>query len=231
MNFLKQRLGSRRATLRLAALLLVITMSIVASKIAEDHFVENIRKDCGSLFADRLMPATTLFHLSDAIYQKRDVLVALLRDKSGASSKPSLYRLGQHDATIEHHIKTIEKTYLVDDESRLLRELRSSLRSYASIEEKLLSRREKGEVIEAALEIQPAFDELRAELLHLTKVQESVGQELTSETLASATSVSTLLYFQLGVAFALGLLASALAMSLRPPSQEPTAVHTRGQMH
>lgn len=231
MKFIEQGLGSRRATLRLAALLLVITMSIVASKLAEDHFVENLRKDCSSLFADRLMPATTLFHLSDAIYQKRDVLVALLQDKSGATSKARLYQLGQKDADIEHHITTIEKTFLVDDESRLLRELRASLQGYASIERKLLLRHEKGETIEGAVEIQAAFDELRAELLKLTKVQESVGQELKSETLASATSVSTLLYFQLGIAFALGLLASALAMSLRPPSPEPAVPSARGKMH
>jgi hypothetical protein len=68
-------------------------------------------------------------------------------------------------------------------------------------------------------------------MLHLTKVQESVGQELKSETLASATSVSTLLYFQLGIAFALGLLASALAMSLRPPRKEGPSPGARGVMH
>lgn len=231
MNFLKERLGSRGATIRLAALLLVITMSIVASKIAEDHFVESLQEDCSSLFADRLMPATTLFHLSDAIHQKRNVLTQILRQEPGAASKASLYQLGQFDATIENHITTIEKTFLVDDETRLLRELRASLQSYAAIERKLLVRHEKGEAVEGAALLQPAFDELRAELLNLTKVQESVGQELKSETLASATSVTTLLYFQLGVAFALGLLASALAMSMRPPSQEPAAKVERGAMH
>lgn len=231
MDFVKQRLGSRRATLRLAGLLLVITLSIVASKLAEDHFVENLRKDCSSLFADRLMPATTLFHLSDAIYQKRDVLVAHLRDKPGAASQANLYRLGQQDAVIEHHIKTIEKTFLVNDETRLLRELRTSLRSYATIEEGLLRRHERGESTDGRAEIQPAFDELRAELLNLTKVQEAVGQELRRGTLESATSVTTLLYFQLGVAFALGLLASALAMSLRPQAPPPASPSARGQMH
>lgn len=231
MNFWKQRLGSRQATFRLAALLLVITLSIVASKLAEDHFVESLRKDCSSLFSDRLMPATTLFHLSDAIYQKRDVLLHILRDKSSSASKESLYRLGQHDATIEHHIATIEKTFLVDDETRLLRELRASRQRYAQIESSLLVRHEKGESVEDTAEIRAAFDELRAELLHLTRVQESVGQELKSETLASATSVTTLLYFQLGIAFALGLLASALAMSLRPPGQGRRSPSARRAMH
>ncbi len=231
MKFLEQRLGSRHATLRLAALLLVITMSIVTSKIAEDHFVESLRENCSSLFSDRLIPATTLFHLSDAIHQKRDVLIELLREESGAASKARLYRLGQHDATIEHHIAAIEKTFLVDDESRLLRKLRASLKSYALIESRLLARHEKGEATQGDSEIQAAFDELRAELLNLTKVQESVGQQLKSETLASATSVTTLLYFQLGVAFALGLLASALAMSLRPPIQETPLPSARGKMH
>lgn len=231
MDFLKQRLGSRRATLRLAALLLVITMSIVASKLAEDHFVENLRKDCSSLFADRLMPATTLFHLSDAIYQKREVLITHLQDEPGANSKEHLYRLGQQDAVIEQHIKTIEQTFLVNDETRLLRELRTSLQNYATIEARLLRRHEKGEEADGRAEIQPAFDELRGELLNLTKVQEAVGLELRRDTLESATSVTTLLYFQLGVAFALGLLASALAMSLRPRGPTPTASSVRGQMH
>ncbi len=215
MKFFEQRLGSRGATLRLAALLLVITSSIVASKIGEDYFVGSLRSDCSSLFSDRLVPATTLFHLSDAVYRKRDDLMQHLTQTSTAAQKNIHYRLGQHDATIEHHIATIEKTYLVADESRWLRKLRDSLDDYSKIESNLLTQRENGARITESAELSAAFDELRTELLSLTRVQESVGQELKSDSLASASHLTTLLYFQLGVAFALGTLASGLAMSLR----------------
>lgn len=226
----EQRLGSRRGTIRLAALLLVITLSIVASKVGEDYFIKALRQDCDSLFADRLVPATTLFLLSDAVHQRRDVLVELLHGPSGGDVAAAQHRLGEHEAAIENHIGAIEATYLVDDESRLLRELRASLRAYEELESSLVSRYGKGERLDASVELRAAFDELRQELHNLTKVQQMVGQELRSESLASATSVTALLYLQLGVAFALGILASGLAMSLRtrgPDSIPPQ----KGAMH
>lgn len=229
MKFVEQ-LGSRGATLRLAALLLIITVSIVASKLWEEHYVESLRKDCSSLFSDRLIPATTLFHLNDALYQKRDILTRYLQGKSGASEETTHFRLGQHDTAIKSHIGAIEKTYLVDDESRLLRELRASYESYTQVEQTLLARHKRNEHVEGSPPLQAAFDEVRAELLDLTKVQQAVGQELKMDSLASATNVTTLLYFQLGIAFALGLLASALAMSMRPRVQE-SLPPTKGNLH
>jgi hypothetical protein len=228
MSFIEQRLGSPGARLRLAALLLVITLSIVASKMGEDHFVQSLRKDCSSLFTDRLIPATTLFHLSDAVYQRREALLHHLRSDSNVAPPNIQYRLGQHNAKIEHHIETIEKTFLVADESRLLKKLRGSLEQYSQVESALLARHDSGTRLGESAELHGAFEELRAELLNLTQVQEAVGEELKTESLASATHLTTLLYFQLGVAFALGILASGLATSLRtrntdslPPPQGP----------
>jgi hypothetical protein len=222
MNFVEQRWGNRGAVVRLAALLLVIALSIVASKIGEGHFIQTLRKDCHSLFADRLMPATTLFELSDAIYQKRDVLITHLRQ--GPDGNEDLqYRLGAHDADIEQHIAAIEKTYLVADEVRLLQQLRASLKNYASVEGKLIAQRKAGQHTDRLEELSQAFDELRQELLNLTRVQESVGQQLKSDSLSSAGQVTTLLYFQLGIAFALGIVASGLAMSLRPQQSRSIA--------
>lgn len=231
MKFFEQRLGSRGATLRLAALLLVITCSILASKIGEDYFVRSLRSDCSSLFSDRLVPATTLFHLSDAVYRKRDDLMQHLAQRSGPEQKNIQYRLGQHDATIEHHIATIEKTYLVADESRWLRKLRDSLDDYSRIEKNLLTQQENGTPLTSTTELAVAFDELRTELSSLTQVQESVGQELKSDSLASASHLTTLLYFQLGVAFALGTLASGLAMSFRSRSGESIPPPPAGPVH
>lgn len=214
MNFFEQRWGNRGAAVRLAALLLVIALSIVASKMGEDHFIQTLRKDCNSLFADRLVPATTLFELSDAIYQKRDALIAHLRRKP--SDDDLKYQLGAYDASIEHHIVAIEKTYLVADEMRLLQQLRQSLKSYAQVESKLIAQRKAGQDVDNLADLSHAFDELRQELLKLTRVQQTEGQQLKSDSLSSAGQVTTLLHLQLGIAFALGIVASGLAMSLRP---------------
>jgi hypothetical protein len=225
----EHRLGSRGAKFRLAALLLVITTSIVAGKIGEEHFVESLRRDCDSLFADRLIPATTLFHLNDAIHLRRDLLVRHLRDEAPGAGKDAHYHLGQHEAAIDHHIAAIEKTYLVEDEVRLLRELRASQRRYTEAESRLLNRHKNGERVDGNAEIQSVFDELRAKLMELTKVQESVGKELKLDSLTSAANVTTLLHFQLGVAFVLGLLASGLAMGLRPRARQESV--QKKQLH
>lgn len=225
MKFFQQRLGTPGSTLRLAALLLVITFSLLASKLAEDHFVEDLREDCTSLFNDRLIPATTLFHLSDAVYRNRDALLQHLREPSADAAKSVDYVLGQQDAVIEHHIDTIERTYLVEAETQWLRKLRDSLLGYSKLERDLLSRQAAGVRVDGTPELDAAFDELRTELQNLTRVQQVVGQELKSDSLASATNLTTLLYFQLGIAFALGSLASGLAMSLRVPPQPPAPGH------
>ncbi len=53
-------------------------------------------------------------------------------------------------------------------------------------------------------------------LLALTDLQKQVGAELRAESTASASSMNSLLYFQLGIAFVLGLISSGLAVGLRP---------------
>jgi len=228
MNFFEQRWGNRGAAIRLAALLLVIASSIVASKIGEEYFIRTLRKDCNSLFADRLVPATTLFELSDAIYRKRDALIEHLR-KTPSGDEDLQYRLGAHDVIIEHHTNAIEKTYLVADETRLLQQLHGSLDRYAQFERELIARRKAGQEVGDLADLTKAFDELRRELLELTRVQEAEGQQLKTDSLSSAGQLTTLLHLQLGIAFALGIVASGLAMSLRPRAK--SAAPRANQLH
>jgi len=207
---------------RLAGLLLVMTVAILASKVLEERYIDSLREDCASLFRDRLIPATTLFHLSDDIHRKRHILVRHLSSGvdeghgSAGHDRPTEYTMGRRDASIGRLVVAIENTYLVDEESRLLEALKTTLARYRELERDLLERHRRGEAVAYGGEIQAAFDEVRQELLGLTEVQEDVGQQLDRSSFANATHVSTLLYFQLGVAFVLGLLASALAMSLGP---------------
>lgn len=132
-NFLKQLLGDRAAAARLAIVLMAMVMTILAGKIWEDTYLESLRDDCGFLFRDRLIPAATLFHLSDQVHTKRETLEEFLSGQSDETPPRVDYRLGQHDAAIMGAIEQIEKTYLVDEESRLLGEFpREVRRLYAA---------------------------------------------------------------------------------------------------
>lgn len=214
-KFFEKLSGNQGAALRLATLLLVITLSILASKLWEEYYVESLQNDCASLFSDRLIPATALYHLNDTIHQDRGALKELLHGAQ-PSRELAQYSSGQRDAAIEHQVTAIEATFLVEEEKRLLRELRVALERYAALKKQLLQRHEAGERVSYGQDIQAAFDLVHTELSDLVQVQQTVGQKLKSDTLISAANLSTLLYFQLGVAFSLGIIASGLAMALRP---------------
>lgn len=216
LKFLRPLLGDRAAAARLAIVLIVMVVTILAGKLWEDVYVENLRKDCGSLFRDRLIPAATLFHLSDQIHTKRATLEEFLGGQLDESAQKVDYHLGRHDAAILRAIEEIEKTYLVDEESRLLGELRKNFADYTRLEAALLKRHRQGEKVSYGPEMRAAFALVRDELLGLIKVQEEVGQQLNHDSIASATHVTSLLHIQLGVTFILGLIASAIAMNLAP---------------
>jgi|GEM_PF-1798577 len=218
---LKSLLGNRPAAVRLAIVLLIMVATILAGKQWEDVHVESLRKECGSLFRDRLIPAATLFHLNDRFYSKRATFEGFLAGQVEEPHKTIDYRLGQHDTAIIAAIEEIEKTYLVDEESRRLSELRARLADYSQLEAERLALHRKGENVNYDLPMRKAFGLVHDELLGLIKVQEEVGQQLNHDAIASAAQVTALLHLQLSITFLLGLIASALALGLtptRPPS-------------
>lgn len=205
--------------------------TILAGKFWEDAYVANLKRDCGSLFEDRLMPATMLYRLGDQVHNKREELEEYLHGDE-IPNEPSLdYRIGKHDAAIESLIDDIEHTYLVDEESKLLVELREAISTYDKKERALIARHRAGEKVRYDREMRAAFSRIRSELTALTEVQEKVGKKLNKDSVASAAHVTSLLYFQLGITFVLGLLASGLAISLEgqtassPPEKRDPNLH------
>ena len=220
--------GPKGSRFRLAVVLLLMFATILGGKFWEDIYVENLRFDCGSLYRDRLMPAVMLFRLGDQIHNKREALEEYLHGDVG-TDEPSLdYRLGQSDAAIREQINQIKRTFMVDEESRRIAQLEEALLSYNKKEAELIRRHRGGDDVAYGAEMREAFSVIRAELVGLTQVQEDVGQELNEDSLATASHVTALLYFQLGVTFILGLLASGLALSLEAHTVPGAAPRDKG---
>ncbi len=220
-HFLKQTLFDRTAAARLAIVLTVMVVTILTGKFWEDTYVKNLRDDSGSLFRDRLIPAATLFHLIDQVHSKRETLEEFLGGEMDESQHTVEYRLGLHDAAIMGAIEAIEETYLVDEESRRLEELRANFAAYVRLESELRQRHRDGAKSSYGPEMRAAFSLVRNELLGLIKVQEEVGQQLNHDSIASASRVTLLLHLQIAVTFILGIIASALAMNLAPTRPTP----------
>ena len=213
-----RRDGSAAGRFRLAVVLLMMCAALVGGKLLEESMVERLGRDCGSLFADRLIPATMLFHLSDQMHLKQRVLQRYLEGDAEVDAGKVRYELGQHDARLAMITEQFLKTYLVGDESRHLQDFRKALAAYQAAERRLLERKAAGEDVHYGAEMRAAFDVVRASLLSLTELQQTVGEDLQDDAVASASGIRSMLYLQLGIAFVLGLLASGLAMSLRTPT-------------
>lgn len=218
----RQRRGTH---LRLAALLLALACAIVVGKLFEESLIERLRYDCTSLFDDRLVPAMTLFHLADQMHLKHRLLSDYLDAAPGADAKQLYYEMGRHDAELARLTEKIQQTYLVEDESALLQDFRDAVAEYQRHERSWIEAKGTGDDAARRGQLEEAYARVRRSLLDLTQVQERVGSKLREESTASATSITSLLYLQLGVAFVLGLISSGLAMSLarREPSPGPTS--------
>jgi len=208
---------------RLAVVLLTMFCVVIAGKLLEDSLIERLRHDCASLFDDRLVPATTLFHLGDQMYLKRHLLQDYLDEAPGVDVKKIHYEMGQHDARLEGLIEQFQQTYLVEEESQLLQDFRKTLAEYQELEQSLIESKDDDVASRAAL--LEGFVKVRQTLLKLTEVQQRVGSQLRAESAANMSHMTSLLYLQLGIAFVLGLISSGLAMSLsrrpRRPGPEP----------
>src|SRR5690606_33177471 len=127
---------------------------------------------CASMHDDRLVPATSLFHLSDQVRTRRLVLEEHLLGHGELDLAQVHYELGRLDGGIAASLAEIDRTYLVDDESQLLHEFRVQLVQYTRLEQALLAELAAGRDASYDDTIRKAFEDLRAELIALTDIQE-----------------------------------------------------------
>lgn len=199
----------------LAMLLGTIVLLILGSMLWERQYLGVMKQSSASMYDDRLMPAASLFRLSDRLHTRRLVLEEHLAGYGDLTTAEVHRELGRLDAEISAAIAEIERTYLVDAESELLRALKAHIAHYSELEKELLREAAAGRHVTYGGAIRESFDDLRAELTGLTEIQEKVGRDLNRESFTAAGSATLLTHFQLGAGFILGLIAYALALNLR----------------
>jgi hypothetical protein len=209
-----ETLAERLRRQRLAMMLGAFVLLILGSVVWERSYVREIEDSCTSMYDDRLIPATSLFHLGDQVYARRLVLEEHLLGHGELDLAQVHYELGRLDGGIAATIAEIERTHLVEDESQLLGEFRAQLVRYTSFEQALLAELAAGHEVSYDGEIRQAFGDLRTELIALTNIQESVGEDLNKRAFTAAAGASMLTHFQLGAGLIIGLFASALALGL-----------------
>jgi hypothetical protein len=179
----------------LGALLLLL----LANKRWEQNNIESLEKSFSSIHDDRLIPATYVFKLTDHLYKKRLLWGDAERPGQGEALRADLRR---HDEAMESLLRRFEATYLVDAESRALKDLKASLSAGQKLEERWASGASKD--LHAAMTAE--FDQALRQLNLLSQIQTHVGEDLKRDSKSVLGSASIAYTMDISLLLIVGLL-------------------------
>ncbi len=162
-----------------AVLLAVICTAVLINMLWERNSISDINTSFSSIYKDRLLPATYVFHLTDHLYQKRLILDRYLDPRDEPMLAADQRAISEHDAAIDTLLEDFEATYLVEREGQLLHDFQRELRSYNALEQQLLLSYERKQPTKVSREaLEEVFVKARVELTQLSQIQIDVGKKL-----------------------------------------------------
>lgn len=174
-----------------------------------------------SIYADRLLPATYIFQLTDHLYRKRLILEHQLHHHDTLEAKEAQRQVMIHNKAMDTLIADFEATYLVKAEGQLLSTFKKQLKDYNRLEKGLLEAAQLQQPSEKdRTSLNALFDVTRNELTQLSQLQIDVGRAMRDDSLRllASTKVLTMLEAALIVIIALVIQALVFASrSVAPP--------------
>lgn len=185
-----------------ALLLMLVVGIILGSSFLEKRLFTDMNTSVSSIYKDRLIPATELFHINDLMYSKRLILEKYLGQPAAGNTKQVAQELAAHNAQINAIIKQFETTYLVDEESRSFGEFKVKMQRYNALEKKLLAASGNTTALAASKpekEIAGVFKDIHQELVLLSNIQTKIGHELLNGSEAIKGSANLLSNLQIAL--------------------------------
>tara|TARA_R110000850_G_scaffold59701_2_gene137730 strand:+ start:410 stop:1069 length:660 start_codon:yes stop_codon:yes gene_type:complete len=161
---------------KVAITLLSMIILLLCGVLVERYFFSKMNEGSASMYNDRLIPSTAIFHLSDHIAQRRLLMLSKARYEDQQVEEIQK-TLSWHQHKEDSIITAFEQTYLVEDESVSLEQLKAELNAYNQLEANLITSPTDSEL--AKLDIQ--YSNIREELMELSNIQTRVGQKLQTE--------------------------------------------------
>lgn len=195
-----------------AFLLLIIISIVLLTSFWGKTTVAKINKSFSSIYADRLIPANELFHITDLMYQKRLIMAEYLDEElNNSEARMALLEISND---IDSIIIDYEKTYLVDEEDKSLASFKSKVQQYNSFESEILLNNENTE-INFQNEMVPIFNDIRNDLITLSQIQTEVGRELMNSSNQMTANTSLIHYCQLGIVLIILLIIQSIIFSAK----------------
>ncbi|PSR53594.1 hypothetical protein AHMF7605_08665 [Adhaeribacter arboris] len=201
-----------------ALLLLVVVAIILGSSFIEKSLIKDMNTSVSSIYKDRLIPASELFHLNDLMYNKRLILEKYLEQPSPENTLPTEQQLAIYTSQIHSLIQKFETTYLVDEENKTFQEFKENMNRYNTLEKKLLTHTDLATSAPASeKEIAGVFTQIHQKLVALSDIQVKVGEELVNSSEAANGSARILSNLQIAIVLIITLvIQQALLMDSNP---------------
>ncbi|GLU51592.1 MCP four helix bundle domain-containing protein [Dyadobacter frigoris] len=217
-----------KASLLLGGIMVAIILGTVLSR----NNISGIDKSFSSIYKDRLIPATTIIYLTENLYNKRLSLERYLFSEEHIEHGDILLQLNQYNENLDSLIKAFEKTYLVEEEARILSDFRGRVEAYILLEKQIIDNQRSGnhvlakEMFEGKGAI--TFQNSLVLLNELAKIQSEVGNKLMLESKTDFAGFAMLSFLQIGLSVVLGLVILVLIKNSRIINN-PDVLKTKGQ--
>lgn len=203
-------LFSIRPKYKIALSLLTLIVILLCGVLVERSFFSRVKEASNSIYNDRLMPSTAVYHIADHITQRRFTIEAYVLQYPKAMEETRL-ELALHRQQTDSIVAAFEETYLVQKESESLEIMKKYLEDYKNIEQQLLV---TGNPLDLKANLR-AYNNIREELKQLSQIQTNVGQDLLDETESIASNAVMLSQLQIVALILTCLIAHAFILASR----------------
>jgi len=210
---------SIRAKLKLAFLLGIICLLVLANIYWERSNITSMNDSFRSIYADRLLPATYVFQLTDHLYQKRLILEHQLHHHDTLEAAEALRQVTIHSHAMDTLIADFEATYLVETEGQLLGAFKQQLGDYNRLEKSLLEAAQLRQPFEKdRADLIALFDTTLSELTQLSQLQIDVGRAMRDDSLRLLASTKVLTMLEAALIVIIALIIQGLVFASRSVS-------------
>ncbi|MDX1942857.1 MAG: MCP four helix bundle domain-containing protein [Saprospiraceae bacterium] len=197
--------------IKAAFLLAIICVAVLVNMFLERRNISNINDSFSSIYEDRLLPATYVFHLTDHLYQKRLILDRYFNGKTPSNFQADIEQLQVHNNAMDTLIQDFEATYLVEMEGKLLKDLKRGLRAYNDLEWQLMKDLKNATAPEISVDaFEKLFAAAKEELTQLSQIQIEVGKKMKEDSGRMAASTDLLTNLDALLIIVMGLIIQIL---------------------
>lgn len=210
-----------RQRVKAAMILVAVLIFMILGNVWEKNSMTDLNASFSSIYEDRLLPATYIFHLTDRLYEKRIALESLESGRASSADQVES-QLNHHSRVIDTLISDFQDTYLVKEESASLYRFVEANEKYRTLENEILNKIRQNQNVDGELAtLKLAFSDTKTELTKLSSIQTAVGHDLTAGSENKFASVDLMTTLEISLIVILCFLIEFLVLRTRELPPDP----------